>query len=244
MNAKLILGLAFGLASALIWGGHAVVARPVLADGSFGSFDLAAFRYGVGMMALMPFAWAARVTLLRLGLRRVLLLALFGGLPNLLLFLVALVYAPASHGGTIAPMGLKKALRAQELARENKLPLVALVESGGANLMYQAEIFVDGGRTFANQARLSAAGIPTIALVFGNSTAGGAYVPAMSDEVVIVKNKGTIFLGGPPLVQAATGEVVTDEELGGAALHTMESGVADHLAYNETHAIQITRSII
>jgi drug/metabolite transporter (DMT)-like permease len=104
MNPKLILGLAFGFASALIWGGHAVIARPVLADGSFSSFDLAAFRYGVGMMALLPFAWAARATLLRLGLRRILLLALFGGAPNLMLFLVALVYAPASHGGTIGPM--------------------------------------------------------------------------------------------------------------------------------------------
>ena len=104
MNPKLILGLAFGFASALIWGGHAVIARPVLADGSFSSFDLAAFRYGVGMMALVPFAWAARATLLRLGLRRILLLALFGGAPNLMLFLVALVYAPASHGGTIGPM--------------------------------------------------------------------------------------------------------------------------------------------
>src|SRR4051812_20996273 len=117
----------------------------------------------------------------------------------------------AVKGGTVAPMGLKKALRAQQLARENQLPLIALVESGGANLMYQAEIFVDGGRTFANQARLSAAGIPKAAVVHGASTAGGAYLPGLSDYVVLVKGRSSIYLAGPPLVKAAIGEETNEE---------------------------------
>jgi len=127
------------------------------------------------------------------------------------------------------------------------LPCVYLVDAAGAFLPEQDRVFPDRdhfGRIFYNQARMSAAGIPQIAVVMGSCTAGGAYVPAMSDEVVIVKKKGTIFLGGPPLVQAATGEIVTDEELGGGNLHTEESGVADHLAVNENHAFQLTRAIV
>ncbi|MBK1685983.1 acyl-CoA carboxylase subunit beta [Rubrivivax gelatinosus] len=150
----------------------------------------------------------------------------------------------AVKGGTVAPMGLKKALRAQELARENKLPLVALVESGGANLMYQAEIFVDGGRSFANQARLSAAGIPQIAVVHGSSTAGGAYLPGLSDYVVLVRGRSTIYLAGPPLVKAAIGEDATDEELGGAELHAQFTGLGEYLAEDDAHAIQITRELL
>jgi len=150
----------------------------------------------------------------------------------------------AIKGGTIAPMGLKKALRAQELARENKLPLVALVESGGANLMYQAEIFVDGGRSFANQARLSAAGIPQIAVVHGSSTAGGAYLPGLSDYVVLVRGRSQIYLAGPPLVKAAMGEDATDDELGGAQLHAEVTGLGEYLADNDAHAIALTRELI
>ena len=150
----------------------------------------------------------------------------------------------AVKGGTIAPMGLKKGLRAQELARENKLPLVALVESGGANLMYQAEIFVDGGRTFANQARLSAAGIPQIAVVHGSSTAGGAYLPGLSDYVVLVKGRSSIYLAGPPLVKAAIGEDATDEELGGAQMHSELTGLGEYLAENDAHAIALTRELL
>jgi geranyl-CoA carboxylase beta subunit len=147
-------------------------------------------------------------------------------------------------GGTIAPMGLKKALRAQELARDNKLPLVALVESGGANLMYQAEIFVDGGRTFANQARLSAAGIPQIAVVHGASTAGGAYLPGLSDYVVLVKDRSSIYLAGPPLVKAAIGEDATEEELGGADTHASITGLGEYLADHDAHAIALARELI
>jgi geranyl-CoA carboxylase beta subunit len=150
----------------------------------------------------------------------------------------------AVKGGTVAPMGLKKALRAQELAAENKLPLVALVESGGANLMYQAEIFVDGGRTFANQARLSAAGIPQIAVVHGSSTAGGAYLPGLSDYVVLVKGRSSIYLAGPPLVKAAIGEDASDEELGGAQMHAEVTGLGEYLADNDAHAIAIARELI
>ena len=150
----------------------------------------------------------------------------------------------AVKGGTVAPMGLKKALRAQELARENKLPLIALVESGGANLMYQAEIFVDGGRTFANQARLSAAGIPQIAVVHGSSTAGGAYLPGLSDYVVLVKNRSSIYLAGPPLVKAAIGEDATDEELGGADTHASITGLGEYLTDNDAHAIAVAREIL
>jgi geranyl-CoA carboxylase beta subunit len=150
----------------------------------------------------------------------------------------------AVKGGTVAPMGLKKALRAQELARENKLPLIALVESGGANLMYQAEIFVDGGRTFANQARLSAAGIPQLAVVHGSSTAGGAYLPGLSDYVVLVRGRSSIYLAGPPLVKAAIGEDASDEELGGAQMHAEVTGLGEYLAENDAHAIAVAREII
>jgi geranyl-CoA carboxylase beta subunit len=150
----------------------------------------------------------------------------------------------AVKGGTIAPMGLKKALRAQEIARENKLPLVSLVESGGANLMYQAEIFVDGGRSFANQARLSAAGIPQIAVVHGSSTAGGAYLPGLSDYVVLVKKRSSIYLAGPPLVKAAIGEDATDEALGGAELHATVTGLGEYLADNDAQAIAIAREVL
>ncbi len=150
----------------------------------------------------------------------------------------------AVKGGTVAPMGLKKALRAQELAAQNKLPLIALVESGGANLMYQAEIFVDGGRTFANQARLSAAGIPQIAVVHGSSTAGGAYLPGLSDYVVLVKGRSSIYLAGPPLVKAAIGEDASDEELGGAQLHAEVTGLGEYLGDNDAHAIALARELM
>ncbi len=150
-------------------------------------------------------------------------------------------------GGTYYPMTVKKHLRAQEIARENRLPCVYLVDSGGAFLPLQDEVFPDKehfGRIFFNQANLSAEGIPQIAVVMGSCTAGGAYVPAMSDETVIVKEQGTIFLGGPPLVKAATGEVVSAEELGGGDVHTRISGVADHLAQNDAHALSIARRIV
>ncbi len=150
-------------------------------------------------------------------------------------------------GGTYYPITVKKHLRAQEIAAENRLPCVSLVDSGGAFLPMQDEVFPDRdhfGRIFFNQARMSRDGIPQIAAVMGSSTAGGAYVPAMSDETVIVRNQGTIFLGGPPLVKAATGEVVTAEELGGGEVHTRVSGVADHLAENDEHALQIVRDIV
>jgi 3-methylcrotonyl-CoA carboxylase beta subunit len=150
-------------------------------------------------------------------------------------------------GGTYYPLTVKKHLRAQEIARENRLPCIYLVDSGGANLPNQAEIFPDRehfGRIFFNQATMSAAGIPQIASVMGSCTAGGAYVPAMSDETIIVKGQGTIFLAGPPLVKAATGEIVTAEELGGAEVHTRQSGVADHLANDDTHALAIVRQIV
>ncbi len=150
-------------------------------------------------------------------------------------------------GGTYFPMTVKKHLRAQEIARENHLPCVYLVDSGGAFLPLQDEVFPDKehfGRIFYNQARMSAENIPQIAVVMGSCTAGGAYVPAMSDESVIVKEQGTIFLGGPPLVKAATGEVVDAETLGGADVHTSISGVADHFAEDDRHALQIARDIV
>ena len=150
----------------------------------------------------------------------------------------------AVKGGTVAPMGLKKALRAQQIALENKLPLVYLVESGGANLMYQAEIFVDGGRTFANQARLSAAGIPQVAVVHGASTAGGAYLPGLSDYVVLVKNRSRIYLAGPPLVKAAIGEDADEASLGGAELHAHVTGLGEYLADDDAHAIAIAREVL
>jgi acetyl-CoA carboxylase carboxyltransferase component len=150
-------------------------------------------------------------------------------------------------GGTYYPMTVKKHLRAQEIALENRLPCVYLVDSGGAFLPLQADVFPDRdhfGRIFYNQARMSALGIPQVALVMGSSTAGGAYVPAMSDESVIVKGTGTIFLGGPPLVKAATGEDVTAEDLGGSDVHTRLSGVADHEALDDEHALALGRSIV
>src|SRR5690348_17011009 len=150
-------------------------------------------------------------------------------------------------GGTYYPMTVKKHLRAQEIARENRMPCIYLVDSGGANLPHQTEVFPDRehfGRIFYNQATLSALGIPQIAAVMGSCTAGGAYVPAMSDETVIVKNQGTIFLGGPPLVKAATGEVVSAEDLGGADVHARKSGVADHYAQDDHHALSIARRIV
>ena len=150
-------------------------------------------------------------------------------------------------GGTYYPMTVKKHLRAQEIARENHLPCIYMVDSGGAFLPLQDEIFPDErhfGRIFYNQARMSALGIPQIAIVMGSCTAGGAYVPAMSDESIIVRNQGTIFLGGPPLVKAATGEEVSAEELGGADVHSRQSGVTDYYATDDDHAIGIARRII
>lgn len=150
-------------------------------------------------------------------------------------------------GGTYYPMTVKKHLRAQEVALENRLPCLYLVDSGGAFLPMQDEVFPDRdhfGRIFYNQARMSGAGIPQIAAVLGSCTAGGAYVPAMSDEAVIVRGQGTIFLGGPPLVKAATGEVVTAEELGGGEVHSRISGVTDHLAEDDAHALRIVRNIV
>jgi 3-methylcrotonyl-CoA carboxylase beta subunit len=150
-------------------------------------------------------------------------------------------------GGTYYPVTVKKHLRAQEIAAQNRLPCIYLVDSGGANLPNQDEVFPDRdhfGRIFYNQANLSAQGIPQIAAVMGSCTAGGAYVPAMSDESIIVKNQGTIFLGGPPLVKAATGEVVSAEDLGGGDVHTRLSGVADHLAQNDAHALALVRQIV
>lgn len=149
-------------------------------------------------------------------------------------------------GGTYYPMTVKKHLRAQEIAMQNRLPCIYLVDSGGANLPNQDEVFPDRdhfGRIFYNQANMSAAGIPQIAVVMGSCTAGGAYVPAMSDEAIIVREQGTIFLAGPPLVKAATGEIVSAEELGGGDVHTRLSGVADHLAENDTHALALARRI-
>ncbi len=150
-------------------------------------------------------------------------------------------------GGTYYPLTVKKHLRAQEIAQQNQLPCIYLVDSGGANLPNQDEVFPDRdhfGRIFFNQAQMSAKGIAQIAVVMGSCTAGGAYVPAMSDETVIVKNQGTIFLGGPPLVKAATGEVVSSEDLGGGDVHTRLSGVADHLAQNDLHALAIARQAV
>ena len=150
-------------------------------------------------------------------------------------------------GGTYYPMTVKKHLRAQEIAQQNNLPCIYLVDSGGANLPNQDDVFPDRehfGRIFYNQANMSALGIPQIAVVMGSCTAGGAYVPAMSDETIIVKNQGTIFLGGPPLVKAATGEVVSAEDLGGGDVHTRLSGVADHLAQNDAHALALARQAV
>ena len=154
---------------------------------------------------------------------------------------------PTVKGGSYYPMTVKKHLRAQEIAQENRLPCIYLVDSGGANLPYQAEVFPDRehfGRIFYNQAQMSSLGIPQIACVMGSCTAGGAYVPAMSDESVIVREQGTIFLAGPPLVKAATGEEISAEDLGGGDLHARKSGVVDHLAENDEHALTIVRDIV
>jgi 3-methylcrotonyl-CoA carboxylase beta subunit len=150
-------------------------------------------------------------------------------------------------GGTYYPLTVKKHLRAQEIARENRMPCIYLVDSGGANLPHWTEVFPDRehfGRIFFNQANMSSAGIPQVAVVMGSCTAGGAYLPAMSDETIIVRNQGTIFLGGPPLVKAATGEVVSAEELGGADVHARRSGVADYYAENDRHALALCRRIV
>src|SRR5260370_32901971 len=155
--------------------------------------------------------------------------------------------ASTVKGGAYFPLTVKKRLRAQTIARENALPCIYLVDSGGANLPFQAEVFPDQdhfGRIFFNQAQMSAEGIPQIACVMGSCTAGGAYVPAMSDESVIVKNQGTIYLSGPPLGKAATGASISAEELGGADTHSRRSGVVDHVAENDVHALSIVRDIV
>lgn len=150
----------------------------------------------------------------------------------------------AIKGGTISPSGLKKSLRLQQIAMENKLPVVTLAESGGANLNYAAEIFVEGARGFANQARMSAMGLPQITVVHGSSTAGGAYQPGLSDYVVVVRGKAKLFLAGPPLLKAATGEIATDEELGGAEMHAQVAGTAEYLAENDADGLRIVREIV
>ncbi len=150
----------------------------------------------------------------------------------------------AIKGGTIAPMGLEKNLRAQEIVLKNKLPVINLVESGGANLLYQSEIFIKGGQGFANQARMSAAGIPQITVVHGSSTAGGAYQPGLSDYVIMVRGGAKVLLAGPPLLKAATGEIATDEELGGAEMHSTVSGVSEYLAENDADGIRMARDIM
>lgn len=150
----------------------------------------------------------------------------------------------AIKGGTISPTGLDKTLRLQQIAKENKLPLITLAESGGANLNYATDIFVLGARAFANQARLSAQGVPQVTLVHGNATAGGAYQPGLSDYLIVIKNKTKMFLAGPPLLKAATGEIATDEALGGAELHAFETGTADYLAQDDVDGIRIVREIL
>lgn len=147
-------------------------------------------------------------------------------------------------GGATAPMGLKKKLRSQDISAQNKLPTIALVESAGANLLYQSELFVEGGRGFANQSRLSAAGIPQVTIVHGSSTAGGAYVPGLSDYVIVVRDRAKIFLAGPPLLKAATGEIATDEELGGADLHASLAGTAEYMAEDDADAVRIARQVM
>jgi geranyl-CoA carboxylase beta subunit len=150
----------------------------------------------------------------------------------------------AIKGGTISPTGLKKSLRMQQIAMENKLPIVTLAESGGANLNYAADIFVEGARGFANQARISAMGIPQVTVVHGSSTAGGAYQPGLSDYVVVVRGKAKMFLAGPPLLKAATGEIATDEELGGAEMHAQIAGTAEYLAENDADGVRLARDIL
>ena len=147
-------------------------------------------------------------------------------------------------GGSMTQMGVEKSLRCAEIVKENKLPMINLVESAGANLLKQSEVFIRGGRTFANLAKMSAIGIPTISIVHGSSTAGGAYLPGLSDQVIVVKNKSKIFLAGPPLLKAALGEIATDEELGGADMHYTVSGLAEHMAKDDDDAIKICRDVI
>ncbi|HEX4940770.1 MAG TPA: carboxyl transferase domain-containing protein, partial [Candidatus Kapabacteria bacterium] len=150
----------------------------------------------------------------------------------------------AVKGGTISPAGLHKSLRLQEIVAQNKLPTITLSESGGANLNYAGEIFVEGARTFANQARLSAAGIPQITVVHGNATAGGAYQPGLSDYIIAVRKRTKMFLAGPPLLKAATGEIAHDEDLGGAEMHAQVSGTAEYLAENDADGIRLAREIL
>jgi geranyl-CoA carboxylase beta subunit len=147
-------------------------------------------------------------------------------------------------GGSMTQMGVEKSLRCAEIVKENKLPMINLVESAGANLLKQSEVFIRGGRSFANLAKMSAIGIPTISIVHGSSTAGGAYLPGLSDQVIVVKNKSKIFLAGPPLLKAALGEIATDEELGGADMHYTVSGLAEHMAKDDNDAIKICRDVI
>lgn len=150
----------------------------------------------------------------------------------------------AIKGGTMTPWGVQKTLRLQDIALQQKLPVVSLIESGGANLMYQAELFIPGGKTFANQARLSAAGIPQVTVVHGSSTAGGAYMPGLSDYVVMIRKQAKVFLAGPPLLLAATGEVANDEDLGGAEMHTQQAGTAEFLAENDADGIRLARDLV
>jgi 3-methylcrotonyl-CoA carboxylase beta subunit len=195
--------------------------------------------HGSPLLELAPFAAHAMYDGVRPGAGLVTAIGLISGVPVMIVGNDATV-----KGGTYFPLTVKKHLRAQEIARENRLPCVYLVDSGGAFLPMQDEVFPDRdhfGRIFYNQAQMSALGIPQIAVVMGSCTAGGAYVPAMSDESIIVRNQGTIFLGGPPLVKAATGEEVTAEELGGGEVHAMRSGVADYLADSDLHALQMVR---
>ena len=150
----------------------------------------------------------------------------------------------AIKGGSIAPMGLQKTLRAQQIARQNKLPCIGMVESGGANLNYQSELFVEGGKVFCNMARMSASGIPQITIVHGSSTAGGAYLPGLSDYVIMVRDRAKVFLAGPPLVKAAIGEDASDEELGGAKMHAEVSGLAEYVAEDDAHDIRLAREVM
>ncbi|PQA48592.1 acyl-CoA carboxylase subunit beta [Amnimonas aquatica] len=150
----------------------------------------------------------------------------------------------AIKGGTMTPFGVQKTLRLQEIALQQKLPVVSMIESGGANLMYQAELFIPGGKTFANQARLSAAGIPQVTIVHGSSTAGGAYMPGLSDYVIMVRKNAKVFLAGPPLLKAATGEIAVDEDLGGAEMHTQQAGTAEFLAESDADGIRIAREVV
>lgn len=158
----------------------------------------------------------------------------------------AMVFASNSaiKGGTMTPWGVQKTLRIQEMAFENKLPVVSLIESGGANLLYQVDLFIEGGKTFANQARLSAAGLPQVTIVHGSSTAGGAYMPGLSDHVIMVRGNAKVFLAGPPLLKAATGEIAEDEDLGGADMHGTIAGTTEYLAENDVDSIRVAREVV